>query len=216
MSRRKKIFRRIKVESKYLADPLLVFGVFWSSVSIFNLLNGWSDFDLGRYFILLLKEYRELTEWFVNSILVPFEVEVPQIFADSFATWVILAGTTARAQQIKFIRNLDELKEIRDLNRWDRWNAKKNSILSLPFNLICWPLVLYLELCGINAPPHLFNLKGLYAQLFGEGYDPRVRKRIFLATRIIFAMQWLYIIASLLVLFMLNTLDVYFNKPDII
>lgn len=212
----KNLYSRIRRESKYLADPLLIFGVIWSAVNIFNLLNGWSEFDLGEYITLLLREYRELTEWLINTILVPLKFEVTQLLADISVTWIILAGTTARAQQIKLFRNLDELKEIRDLDKRDRWNAQRNSALSLPLNLIIWPLILYLELYGINAPPHLFNLKGLYIHLFGEGFEPELIKRISGASRIIFAVQWLYIIISLAVLFMLNALDVYFNKPDII
>ena len=212
----KKLFAKIKGESKYLADPLLIFGVLWSSVNIFNVLYGWSEFDLGKYFTLLLKEYREFTQWFLSSILISFKLEIPQFIADISVTWVILAGTTARAQQIKYIKNLDELKEIRELEKWDYWNAKKNSFLSLPLNLIAWPLILYLELYGINAPPHLFNLKGLYIHLFGEGFSRDLIQRISSATRIIFAVQWLYIILSLTALFMLNTLDIYFSKPDII
>ena len=173
-------------------------------------------------------EYRKLSALLARALTLPFRIALPQVLADAVTAWVLLAGVTARAQQLKFRIEHDSLAERERLHpdddlhveaaraRGSRRALGQLRLLCVPANLAAWPLIAYAEMAGIVSPYQILHPRLLHAHLFGEGIHPDLLHSFGGAARLLFILQWLYILAALLGFFLVNALDVDLDKPGIL
>lgn len=215
-----------KRERIYFADPAMLFGIFWSSFSLFAFLQGWAEFQVGAYVAFLLEEWRAFAQWIADILTWPFDLRLGQPYTEAIALWIIIAGTTARAQQIKFKRHCDQIDAQRTAAADDpdileitptREDMEKKIRLPtwvcVPVNLVAWPLTLYAELSGTQSPISVLNPRQIWRNMRVGWF---LSGQVAAGSRAIFALQWLYILCSLAVMFALNALDEFIGVPDLV
>lgn len=230
-------FKDLKRNARYFKDPLLLFGVLWAALTIFSFIQNLANFDLGQYMSVVLENFRKLSNWLADFIIfpfnltLPFEIDLPPWGDDMLTIWVLLAGITARTQQLKFRKQYDEVPDIfRDPEMSEgeseeettatikhrQGQLKRKGILCVPINLALWPLVVIAELNGCNSPPQILNLRMLYGEFFGEKLAPSLKSIFVRTAQTMFILQWLYIFVALLIFFAINAMETYLDKPGII
>ncbi|WP_019961511.1 hypothetical protein [Woodsholea maritima] len=230
-------FKDLKRNARYFKDPLLLFGVLWAALTIFSFVQNLADFDLGQYMGVVLENFRKLSNWLSDFIIfpfnlaLPFEIDLPPLGDDALTIWVLLAGITARTQQLKFRKQHDEVPDLfrdPDMSEGEseeeiaatikdrQSQLKRQGLLCVPVNLVVWPLVVIAELNGCNSPPQILNLRMLYSEFFGEKLTPYLKNKFVRTAQTLFILQWLYIFGALIIFFAINALETYLDKPGII
>jgi hypothetical protein len=49
------VLTELRNKRRHFHDPLMLFGILWAALTLFSILQGIADFDLGRYAGIVLK-----------------------------------------------------------------------------------------------------------------------------------------------------------------
>jgi hypothetical protein len=207
---------------KYFRDPLLIFGVLWSAITIFSAFQRIIDFKVGEYLSIVVSQFRRLSDLITDLLFFPWNIEIPGFLDELLTLWILLAGVTARTQQLKMLKNIDFQLESGLLEETGQsFHRFQNLIriqrlLAIPANIVLWPIIVYSEFQGLVSSTQIINFRMLWGHFFGEEVSPTLRATFRKTSVLFFAVQWLYIIICLIAFFLVNALETYIDKPGLL